>query len=166
MDARPMLFRIASLLEEHALEAILIGNGAAALQGAPVTTVDFDFLFRKTPANMAKLKAVAADLDAVIMMPYYPVSNLFRVSRDSDGLQLDFMATVHGVRSFASLRSRARTVKFDGTKLLVADLSDIIKSKKAAGRPQDLAVLPVLERTLHEETNYPKRKARSSEEGK
>ncbi len=33
---------------------------------------------------------------------------------------------------------------------MVADLADIIKSKKAARRPQDLAVLPVLEKTLAE----------------
>jgi hypothetical protein len=31
---------------------------AAALQGAPVTTVDFDFFFRKTPANLKKLKRI------------------------------------------------------------------------------------------------------------
>jgi len=45
MDARPVLFRIARLLEEHGLEAVLIGNAAAVLQGAPVTTVDFDSCF-------------------------------------------------------------------------------------------------------------------------
>jgi hypothetical protein len=87
-----MLARIAQLLERHGLEAVLIGNAAAALQGAPVTTVDVDFLFRKTPTNLKKLKAIAADLDAVILRPYYPVSGLFRVARDADGLQLDFYA--------------------------------------------------------------------------
>jgi hypothetical protein len=34
-DAQPVLARIAELLERHGLEAILIGNAAAALQGAP-----------------------------------------------------------------------------------------------------------------------------------
>lgn len=48
MDAFPLLALIAESLERHRLEAVLIGNSAAALQGAPVTTVDFDFLFRKT----------------------------------------------------------------------------------------------------------------------
>jgi len=62
MDARPLLARIASLLEKQGLEAVLIGNAAAALQGAPVTTVDFDFMFRKMPANLRKFKALARAL--------------------------------------------------------------------------------------------------------
>jgi predicted nucleotidyltransferase len=165
MDARPLLSRIARMLEEHGLEAVLIGNAAAALQGAPVTTVDFDFMFRKTPANLRKLKALAAALDAVILRPYYPASDLFRIVRDDDGLQIDFMATVHGVRSLASLRSRAKIVSIDDARLLVANLSDIIKSKRAAGRPRDLAVLEVLEKALHEEALDQKRQAGSSDEG-
>jgi hypothetical protein len=51
MDAAPILARIVELLERHRLEAILIGNAAAALQGAPVTTIDIDFLFRRNPAQ-------------------------------------------------------------------------------------------------------------------
>ena len=108
MDARPVLFRIARLLAEQGLEAVLIGNAAAALQGVPVTTVDFDFMFHKSPANLRKLKALAAALGAVILRPYYPASDLFRIVRDEDGLQIDFMGSIHGVKSLASLRSRAR----------------------------------------------------------
>jgi len=141
MDARSALFRIAKMLEEHGLEAVLIGNAAAALQGAPVTTIDFDFMFRKTPANLRKLKALAKSLGAVILRPYYPASDLFRITRDEDGLQIDFIATVDGVRSLASLRSRAEVVEFENTRLLVATLSDVIQSKKAAGRPPDVAPL-------------------------
>jgi predicted nucleotidyltransferase len=151
MDARPLLIRIAKMLEQHGLEVVLIGNAAAALQGAPVTTVDFDFMFRKTPVNLRKLKALAKALDAVILRPYYPASDLFRIVRDDDGLQIDFMATVHGVRSLATLQSRAKTMTFGEARLLVASLSDIIRSKRAAGRPRDLAVLQILERSLHEE---------------
>ena len=43
MDAQPILYTLARLLEEHGMEAVLIGNAAAALRGAPVTTLDFDF---------------------------------------------------------------------------------------------------------------------------
>jgi predicted nucleotidyltransferase len=150
MDARPILHTLARLLAEHRLEAVLIGNAAAALHGAPVTTLDFDFLFRKTPRNLRKLKAVADSLGAVILRPYYPMSDLFRIVRDEDSLQVDFMGTIHGVKSFAGLRSRARPVEFGGDALLVADLADIIQSKRAAGRSRDNSVLAILERTLEE----------------
>jgi len=166
MDARPVLFRIAKLLEENNLEAVLIGNAAAALQGAPVTTVDFDFMFRKSPANLRKLKAMASALGAVILRPYYPASDLFRVVKDEDGLQIDFMASIHGVRSFASLRSRARVVTFDDARLLVADLADVVRSKRAAGRPRDMAALATLEKALDEETHNKKSETGSSQKRK
>ena len=165
MDAAPLLARIATLLDRHGLEAVLIGNAAAALQGAPVTTVDLDFLFRKTPANLKKLKALAADIEAVIFKPEYPVSGLLRVARDSDGLQLDFMTAIDGIRSFEGLRKRARAVRFGASTLYVAALADIIKSKAAAGRPRDLAVLGILETTLAETAHNAKRSPRSSQEG-
>ena len=150
MDARPTLFTLARVLNEQGLEAILIGNAAAALDGAPVTTLDFDFLFRKTPGNLRKLKAVAKSLDAILLRPYYPVSGLFRIQRDEDTLQVDFMSRIDGVRSFPALGRRARRVDFGGYALLVADLGDIIKSKRAAGRPRDRAVLEILEKALDE----------------
>jgi predicted nucleotidyltransferase len=152
VDARPVLSVLARVLEECGLEAILIGNAAAAVQGAPVTTLDLDFLFRKNPRNLAKLKSVAKALGAVILRPYYPASDLFRLVRDDDGLQVDFMSAIHGVRSFESLRSRAWRLKLDGSAILVADLADVVRSKRAAGRPRDRAVLEILERTLDEKT--------------
>lgn len=141
---------LTSLLRAFAaqrLEAVLIGNAAAAMLGAPVTTIDFDFMFRDTPTNLRKLRAVARSLDAVILRPYYPVSKLYRVVDDATGLQADFMPVIHGVRSFEGLRARAVERHLDGLSVLVASLDDIIASKKAAGRSRDLAVLPVLEQT-------------------
>lgn len=150
MDAKPALVEVARQLHALRFEAVLIGNAAAALQGAPVTTVDLDFLFRKTARNMVKLKALARALGAMVLRPYYPASDLYRVIRDDDGLQLDFMGTIHGVRSFASLRDRASLMTIDGVTLTVASLADIIKSKRAAGRPRDLAVLDILEKAREE----------------
>lgn len=164
MDARPLLTRVAELLDRHGLEAVLIGNAAAALQGAPVTTVDFDFLIRRTPANVRKLTAIAAELQAVLMKPHYPVSSLLRISRDDDGLQLDFMGEIDGIRSFEGLRKRALEVRLGDVRILVAGLADIIRSKKAAGRPRDLALLPVLEKVLEEATRQQKGQAGRSQE--
>jgi len=152
MDASPLLESVAAALAGARLEAILIGNAAAAIQGAPVTTVDFDFMFRSTPANLNKLKKFAVRMDAVILRPYYPVSALYRVMNDDRGLQVDFMPAIHGVKSFNSLRSRAGKIELSGRSLWVAHLADIIASKRAADRPRDKAVLDILEKTLREKS--------------
>lgn len=157
MDARPFLVLVARLLNELSFDVVLIGNAAAALQGAPVTTIDFDFLFRKTPRNLAKIRAMARRLDAVVLRPYYPASDLYRVVRDDDGLQLDFMAQIHGVRSFEGVKARALALDLGGATLLVASLGDIIKSKRAAKRPRDLAVLEILERAREQTAEEPPR---------
>ncbi|MFM9058898.1 MAG: hypothetical protein ACKOSQ_07235 [Planctomycetaceae bacterium] len=57
MDASPLLARLIFALVRERLDVVLIGNAAAALLGAPVTTLDFDFMFRDTPTNLRKLKA-------------------------------------------------------------------------------------------------------------
>ena len=165
MDAKPLLVEIGRGLEQVNLEAVLIGNAAAALQGAPVTTVDFDFLFRKTAGNIRKLKALARKLAATILRPYYPASDLYRVVREDDGLQLDFMGTIHGIRSFEGVRDRASMVTIDAVTLRVASLEDIVRSKRAAGRARDLAVLAVLERAL-EATTQSTTKARGARKRK
>lgn len=166
MDAQPELALLAKVLNEEHLEAVVIGNMAAALHGAPVTTLDVDFLFRKTPGNLKKLKAVANRLGARIMRPYYPLSDLFQLQRDQDALQVDFMGHIDGIKSYESLRSRAKHVEIGGHSLLVADLRDIIASKRAAGRPKDKAVLDILKVTLDEEERASPRPQRRPQTGK
>jgi hypothetical protein len=155
MNAELLLGSVAAALAEVRLEAVLIGNAAAALHGAPVTTLDFDFMFRSTPVNLGKLKKFADRLSAMILRPYYPVSALYRVVNEDRGLQVDFMPVIHGVKSFNSLRSRAQIIELLGHPLRVAALADIIASKRAAGRPRDRAVLEILEKTLRETNRQP-----------
>ena len=157
MNAAPILANIAKTFQECRLEVVLVGNAAAALQGAPVTTLDFDFMFRQTPLNLKKLKKVAAKLLMSFSQPYYPASDLYRLVQEDTGLQLDFMSRLHGVKSFESLRSRASEVYFGPAVLRVADLKDIIRSKRALGRTKDLAVLDVLQKTQDEKEKQAKK---------
>lgn len=147
MNASPLLAMLLTAMRDEKLEAVLIGNAAAAMQGAPVTTLDFDFMFRDTPTNMQKLKRIARRLEGVILWPYYPVSKLYRLTADPTGLQADFMPVIDGIRSFEGLRSRAILQDVAGIPIQIACLDDIIASKLASGRDRDLAVLPVLEKT-------------------
>src|ERR1700678_1870779 len=60
MNGAPHLLRIMHAMREAGLEAVLIGMAGAAMQGAPVTTDDFDFLVRYTPQTKKKIEEVRA----------------------------------------------------------------------------------------------------------
>jgi hypothetical protein len=147
MNAAPLLKEVAEALAEVRLEAVMIGMAAAYLQGAPVVTHDVDFVIRPTKANDQKLAKLAVRLGGVVSSPYEGASSMRRIKRA--GMQLDFLVRVDPFKSFEGLRRRSTRVSI-GPGLLVADLDDIIRSKKAAGRPKDRAVMPVLEATARE----------------
>ncbi len=132
MDAAPRLVEIADAFAAAQLEAILIGNAGAALHGAPVTTLDFGFLYRPSPANETKLRKVAELLGGQITQPLPTVSTVFRILRADTQLQIDLTSQVHGVKSFNTLRSKAARVEINGRTILVAALADIIKNKREA----------------------------------
>ena len=157
MNSESFLKQIAAAIHNARLEAIMIGNAAAALHGAPVTTLDIDFMFRKTQKNLQKLKILAKELNSYILKPYYPLSGLYRVINDEKELQIDFMSIIHGIKSFELLRSDSVEVEFGKYKLKVASLKNIIKSKRAAGRPRDRAIIDILERTLLEKEKQKKK---------
>ncbi|MEJ7733835.1 MAG: hypothetical protein WKG00_32155 [Polyangiaceae bacterium] len=51
------------------IDFIVVGMAAAVLQGVPATTLDLDIVHQRTPANVDRLLAVLAELDA-----YAPIS--------------------------------------------------------------------------------------------
>ena len=55
---------------------------------------------------------------------------------------------ISGGLTFSSIRSRAQLVAVGDENLAVAALADVIRSKEAANRPKDRAVLPILRDTL------------------
>jgi predicted nucleotidyltransferase len=144
--ALPLLAVVARAIEGVGLECIVVGNSAAALQGAPVTTIDIDFMFRKTAKNIEKLRRLAQALGGHLSQPFLPASEMYRLI--TENLQVDFVSRMDGIRSFESLRSRAADIDVGGVSLCIASLEDVIKSKRAAGREKDLASLPILEKTL------------------
>jgi predicted nucleotidyltransferase len=148
VDATPIVARVARAIGRHRLEAVLIGNAAAAMHGAPVTTIDMDFFIRRAPGNRKKLIAIAAELRATVYRPFYPVGRVVRMMNDDETLQVDFMEEVNGVRSFEGVRQRAREVRVGDAAIRLAALVDIVEMKRATNRPRDRAVLDILEKTL------------------
>ncbi len=142
------LVKVAKALRAAKLEAIVIGNSASMLNGAPVTTQDIDLLIRDTGPNRRKLARFAEEIGGSAPMP---VSELSKVEWIEGRLAVPVEIhydRISGGLTFSFLRSRAQHVRVGDEKLVVASLADIIRSKQAAGRPKDRAVLPILRDTL------------------
>lgn len=58
------------------------------------------------------------------------------------------MTTVPGIGNYEQVKSAATQIEMFGSQLLVLDLPALITSKRAAGRPKDLLILPEIEATL------------------
>jgi predicted nucleotidyltransferase len=129
-------------------EAIVIGNAAAALHGVPITTQDIDLFARDTPRNREKIDQLIKSLGSQVVStrPFEPVSNMIRI----EGLpvDIDILFGLSSHAKFESVRSRSSTIVIEGVPILVSDLQDVIDAKRAAARPRDQAVLPLLEQHL------------------
>jgi hypothetical protein len=149
---------ILSLLLTNDVEFVVVGMTAGILQGAPATTLDLDIVHRRSPENVARLLRVLAELNAV----YRHDPRSLRPQEShliSAGHQL--LTTTHG--DLDCLGALADGVGYDellaqtvemalpgGLTVRVLGLSALISAKERAGRPKDLAVLPLLRATLDE----------------
>jgi hypothetical protein len=149
MSANYLLSLLADGIRQSGLDAILIGNAAAALNGAPVTTLDFDFLIRRGERTPFAIEKMAAVLGARVIPPRRYSTTVSLYNPDL-GLEVDLLARMDGITSFDMLAKNSRTTHDFGPPLRVAALADVLRSKIAAGRPKDLAVIPTLKKTLHE----------------
>jgi len=142
------LVTVARALRAAKLEAIVIGNSASMLNGAPVTTQDIDLLIRDTRPNRRKLARFAEEIGGSAPMPVSELSKVEWIEgRLAVPIEIHF-DRISGGLTFSTLRSRAQLVMVGDEKLVVASLADVIRSKQAAGRPKDRAVLPILRDTL------------------
>ncbi len=137
---------ILGALHDCALEAIVVGSVAALLQGAPLATEDIDLLVRDTPRNREKLRRFE-ELLGHRAVQISPLSSTLRIPTPGAHVDVHFDEISGGLR-FEALRSRSVEVALGELVAVVAALEDVIASKQAAGRPKDVAQLPILRDTL------------------
>ena len=150
MNAATILEKISHALTQAGIEAIIIGNSGAALNGAPVTTLDIDIFVRNINKLREKIKYAAKILKGSYIPSESELTNTCKIINEEEDIYIDIIDSPDGIKSFASVRSRSTLVKFGNSKIYVAALKDIIASKKAANRPKDKAVMEILEKTLEE----------------
>jgi hypothetical protein len=150
-DARE-LFRA---LARHGVEYVTVGGIAIHAYGGQRLTLALDVAIASSTENLARLAGALLDLDARILGPdgqrsqSVPSKNLL-ASSDQWHLitahgPLDVLTLPAHLGLFADLRARAHEVPLGDLSIPIAHREDLLKMKRAAGRPQDLADVKLLE---------------------
>lgn len=142
-----ILESIAAALKAARLEAIVVGNTASELHGAPLATEDVDLLVRDTATNRRK---IAKFVEAVQGYGPVDISELMagkRIYLPESYVDLLF-DKIAGSLTFNAVRSRSTRIAIGKHALTVASLEDVIRSKEAANREKDRYALPILRETL------------------
>jgi hypothetical protein len=139
---------------------IVIGGLAAELRGSPYITRDVDVTPSRERANLGRLAHALRELDAQLRVvgADQPVEVPLDQHTFDWGTTWTF-STSHGFLDIALLpdgtqgyddlrRSATREPITETLTVEVASLADVIRSKEAAGREKDRAVLPVLRQVL------------------
>ena len=141
-------YEIADAFSKHGVEFLFIGKGGAIILGYPGATQDVDLFPKKSPENAEGILMALRDLA-------FPITEMaardIRKGKDfvqikNGPYELYLIFAPDGIESFELANSRRHLI--DG--LPVANIRDIIASKKAAGREKDLVDLPLLEDFRHE----------------
>lgn len=134
--------------QDEGVEYLFIGKGAALLLGYPGTTQDVDVFPARTADNgrriVAALRKIGFNLHDQLEQDIVAGKDFVQIK---DGpFDVDLVFAPDGIASFAE--ARARSLLVEG--IHVANLRDIIASKRASGREKDLLDLEYLERFRQE----------------
>ena len=150
--------KIVIALAEGHCEFVIVGGLSAVLQGAPIVTQDLDVCYRRTRENLARVAAALRPFDLRLRNLPEGLPNVFdQQSLElgcnftlelNDGEEFDLLGVMSAVGDYEAIIGRAIEMDVAGHLVRVLSLEDLIRTKRAAGRPKDLAVLPTLEATL------------------
>lgn len=150
---------ILEVLNRHDVRFILIGGVAAIYYGSRQVTTDVDITPAQDEDNLARLSEALTELEARIRTADEPQGVPFAHDAASIGqMKMLNLTTIHGdmdltftpsgTEGFIDLDRDAGPAAILGVAVRIASLADVIRSKEAAGRAKDLAVLPELREIL------------------
>jgi hypothetical protein len=131
---------ILSAFSEENVEYLVVGAYAVAAHGLPRATGDIDLFVRPTPENAKRVWNALLDFGAPIERV-----DIADFSREGTILQIgvvprriDVITAIEAVTFDEAWRGRV-DLELDGLRLPVIGLNELLKNKRAVGRPQDKA---------------------------
>jgi hypothetical protein len=132
-----------SAFHAHGVRYLIVGGYAVIYHAQPRFTKDIDLFIKADSANAqaiyAALAAFGAPLQGIRPEDFAERGSFFRFGRDPHGF--DILPDIPGVDFEESWERRVEGVidPKSGLKAYFISASDLIASKLAAGRPQDIA---------------------------
>jgi hypothetical protein len=141
--------RVFSALDRHGVDYVTIGAFAVIAHGYVRATADIDLIARQDRDNLerlaaafgelrARLRRVDADLLGIDSTDPAILANGASYTLDTDAGPVDYLNDVPGAGDYADLRARSVETTAAGVLVRVVGLGDLIRMKRASGRPQDL----------------------------
>jgi hypothetical protein len=134
-----------SALSEEGVEYLLVGAYALAVHGHPRATGDIDIWVRPTPENAGRVLRAVARFGA-------PLRDLSAADLSTPGTvfqigvpprRIDLMTSIDAVEFAAAWTGRLQA-RVGDRDVPVIGKSDLVRNKRATGRPQDLADVAAL----------------------
>ena len=141
-DLRALL----ALLTEHRVEYLVVGGHAVAFHGYPRFTEDLDLYVRAEPDNasrvIAALEAFGFASLGLTIADFVADDRVVQLGRAPN--RVDFLTRLRGV-DFEGAWARRVGGELGDVAVWILSRSDLLKNKRATGRPQDLADAAALE---------------------
>jgi predicted nucleotidyltransferase len=135
---------ILEVLVRGGVEFVLVGGIAVQAHGYIRSTRDVDIVPSPAPDAARRLSQALAALEAEEVGRNEHLTRFETRAGRLDVIDLEEIAGTP--RSFEKLRSRALVVNLGGIEIPVAGLDDLVRMKRAAGRPHDLTDIGALTR--------------------
>ncbi len=134
-------------LNAHGVEFLVVGAHALAAHGHVRATKDLDVWVRPDRENAIRiiraLRAFGAPTDAVTESDFAEPGITFQIGVEP--VWIDIITAVDGL-TFEPLWQNRVASEYGGEPVFVVSREDLIRNKRASGRPQDLADVAALER--------------------
>ena len=136
-------------LNAHRVRYLIVGGYAVGFHARPRATKDIDVLVDRTASNARRTRAallafLGADAPNITEARLMDPRTLIVLGVAP--VRIDVLTSIDGLRSFGAAWKRRSTGSYGTAVAHFLSLEDLIASKAAAGRPQDLADLDVLRR--------------------
>jgi hypothetical protein len=136
-------------LNDHRVRYLIVGGYAVGFHAKPRATKDLDVLVDRTRANATRVRrALVAFLGGVA--PNVTEAKLTNprtlIVLGVAPVRIDVLTSIDGVPSFAAAWKRRVEGTYGATRAAFISIDDLMASKVAAGRLQDLADVDVLKR--------------------